>query len=78
MTMILVFLSDSLTNYINECNLTDPNEAPNNHDGLDTYSENEIKSLAEFYGRAKGNGSNIMCEPVLDGNAFIREWHAIL
>ncbi|CAB4428074.1 unnamed protein product [Rhizophagus irregularis] len=50
---------------MNECNLIG---LPN------TYGENEINSLAEFYGRAKGNGSNIMCEPVLDGNTLIREW----
>ncbi|GES82167.1 zinc finger protein 862-like [Rhizophagus clarus] len=57
--------------------ILDPNEAPNNHDGLDTYGESEIKSLAEFYGKAKKNGSKIMCEPVLDGNTLIREWRMV-
>ncbi|CAB4434716.1 unnamed protein product [Rhizophagus irregularis] len=42
--------------------------------GNNTYSENEIKSLAEFYSRIKGNGSNIICKPVLNRNTLIREW----
>ena len=57
--------------------ILDPNEAPNNRDRLDTYGENEIKSLAEFYGKAKRNERNIICEPVLDGNALIREWRMV-
>jgi hypothetical protein len=56
--------------------ILDPNEAPN-RDGLDTYGESEIKSLAEFYGKAKRNEKNIICEPVLDGNALIREWRMV-
>jgi len=54
--------------------ILDPSEAPNNRDRLNTYGENEIKTLVEFYGKAKRNESNIMCEAVLDGNALIREW----
>ena len=57
--------------------ILDPNEAPNNRNGLDVYGENEIKILAEFYGKAKRNKSNVMCESVLDGNALIREWRTV-
>ena len=53
--------------------ILDPNKAPNNRDGLDTYGENEIKYLAEFYGKAKRNERNIICKPVLDRNVLIRE-----
>ena len=39
--------------------ILDPNEAPINRDhGLGTYGETEIKTLAEFYGKAKRNESN--------------------
>ena len=44
---------------------------------MDTYGENETKSLAEFCDRAKRNGNNVMCESVLDGNALIREWRTV-
>ena len=54
--------------------ILDPSEALNNRDKLNTYRENEIKTLVEFYGKAKRNESNTMCEAVLDGNALIREW----
>jgi hypothetical protein len=54
--------------------ILDPSEAPNNRDGLNTYGENEIKTLIEFYGKAKKNESNTICEAVLDGNILIREW----
>jgi hypothetical protein len=57
--------------------ILDPNEASNNRDELDTYGKNEIKSLAEFYGRAKRNENNIICEPVLNGNTLIREWRIV-
>ena len=46
--------------------ILDPNEAPNN--GLDVYGENEIKILAEFYGKAKRSKSNIMYKSVLDSS----------
>jgi len=54
--------------------ILDSNEAPNNRDGLNTYGENEIKTLVEFYGKAKKNESNTICEAILDGNTLIREW----
>lgn len=57
--------------------ILDPNEAPDNRNRLDIYGENEIKTLAEFYGKAKRNENNIICEPVLDGNALIREWRMV-
>jgi len=53
--------------------ILDPNEAPNNHDGLNTYRENEIKTLVKFYGKAKKNKSNTICEAILNGNILIRE-----
>ena len=42
--------------------ILDPSEAPNNRDRLNTYRENEIKTLVEFYEKAKRNESNTMCE----------------
>ncbi len=54
--------------------ILDPNETPNNQDGLNTYRENEIKTLVEFYGKAKKNESNITYEAILDGNTLIKKW----
>jgi hypothetical protein len=57
--------------------ILEPNEAPINRDGLGTYGETEIKTLAEFYGKAKRNESNTMCEAVLDENILIKEWRMV-
>jgi len=54
--------------------ILDPNETPNNRDGLNTYGENKIKTLVEFYEKAKKNESNITCKAILDGNTLIKEW----
>ena len=56
--------------------ILDPIEAPtsNNHDGLNTYGKNKIKTLIEFYGKIKKNENNVTCEAVLDRNALIKEW----
>ena len=42
--------------------ILDPSETPNNCNRLNTYGKNEIKTLVEFYGKAKRNESNTMCE----------------
>ncbi|RIA97663.1 hypothetical protein C1645_813706 [Glomus cerebriforme] len=40
--------------------ILNPNEAPNNHNRLNTYGKNEIKTLVEFYEKVKRNKSNII------------------
>jgi len=54
--------------------ILDPKETSNNCDELNVYGENEIKTLIEFYGKAKKNESNIICEAILDRNILIKEW----
>ncbi|RIA85101.1 hypothetical protein C1645_831313 [Glomus cerebriforme] len=53
--------------------ILDPSKALNNHDRLNTYRENEIKTLVKFYGKAKRNESNIICKAILDKNTLIKE-----
>ena len=57
--------------------ILEPNEAPINRDRLGTYEKTEIKILTEFYGKAKRNESNTICEAVLDGSILIKEWKMV-
>ena len=51
----------------------DPVEVPN-HNKLNIYRKNEIKTLIKFYGKIKKNKNNVICEAALDENTLIKEW----